>query len=264
MLAELTLLGTGTSMGVPMIGCHCPVCISTHPRNQRTRSGVFIKGPDGAFLIDTPPELRIQLLREDIDHVDAVCYTHSHADHIMGMDDLRIFGYRRQKAVPLFCEENVERALRQTFSYAFLPVEERNPLHSCPDLEFRRIEVGESVTPPLSIAGLNVQPIRLIHGQLPILGYRVGNVAFCTDCNKIPESSRPLLAGLDVLIIDALWDEPHPAHFSVGQALEVIAEFGPKQAYLTHTSHRLDYDKTNQRLPSGVQMAYDGLRIAVG
>lgn len=255
----MTLLGTGTSMGVPMIGCRCPVCTSTNPRNSRTRTGVYITAPEGPMLIDTSPELRIQLVREQIDMVHAVVYTHSHADHILGLDDLRIFGYKLKQPVPLYCEPAVEECLRQTFSYAFVPREERNHQHSTPDLEFRTIGLE-----PFDVLGLRFTPLRLIHGKLPVLGYRINDVAFCTDVSFIPEETWPKLEGLKVLILDALWDDPHPTHFSVGQALEVIERLKPERAYLTHCSHRLDYEKTNARLPKGVELAYDGLQIPLG
>lgn len=256
--AWMTLLGTGTSMGVPMIGCTCDVCTSENPRNQRTRTGVHIAAPGGGFLIDTSPELRLQLVREKISSVDAVLYTHAHADHILGLDDLRIFGYKRNAPVPLYCEPAVEATLRQTFAYAFIDPAVRDTWHSYPNLEFRSIG-----TEPVDVLGLVVRPLRLLHGRLPVLGYRIGNVAFCTDCSAIPEESWPVLEGLDVLILDALWKEPHPTHFNVAQALETIARLKPRQAYLTHVSHRLDYDRTNAELPDGVEMSYDGLRIPI-
>lgn len=250
----LVLLGTGTSMGVPMIGCRCDVCTSTNPKNNRTRTGVAVFAPDGTFLIDTSPELRIQLVRERIDMVLAVLYTHAHADHLLGLDDLRIFGYKRKAPVDLYCEEGVEASIRQTFSYAF----SADPGdHSRPALEFQRIG-----TEPFELLGQTVQPVRLLHGQLPVLGFRIGNVAFCTDCNSIPAESRELLAGLDTLILDALWEgDPHPTHYSVEQALEVIADLKPRQTYLTHVSHRLDYERMNDKLPKGVELSYDGQRI---
>ena len=255
----MTLLGTGTSMGVPMIGCRCPVCTSTNPRNSRTRTGVYISAPEGPLLIDTSPELRLQLVREQIDMVHAVVYTHAHADHILGLDDLRIFGYKLKRPIPLYCEPIVEEHLRRTFSYAFVPIEERNSQHSTPDLVFHTIG-----TEPFDVLGLRFIPLRLIHGQLPVLGFRINDVAFCTDVSFIPEETWPLLEGVKVLILDALWDDPHPTHFSVSQACEVIARLKPERAYLTHCSHRLDYEKTNARLPAGVELAYDGLQIPLG
>lgn len=243
-------------MGVPMIGCRCPVCTSPDPRNHRTRTGVYISAPEGPLLIDTSPELRLQLVREQIDMVHAVVYTHAHADHILGLDDLRIFGYKLKSPIPLYCEPIVEETLRRTFAYAFVPIEERNHLHSTPDLVFRSIN-----TEPFDVLGLRFVPLRLIHGQLPVLGYRIHDVAFCTDVSHIPDETWPLLEGVRVLVLDALWDEPHPTHFSIQQACEVIERVQPERAYLTHCSHRLDYEKTNARLPAGVELAYDGLRI---
>jgi phosphoribosyl 1,2-cyclic phosphate phosphodiesterase len=252
---EWTLLGTGTSMGVPMIGCHCSVCSSTEPRNQRTRAGASVRTPLGRMLIDTPPELRLQLVRERIDLIEAIIFTHAHADHIMGLDDVRIFGYQLKRAVKLYCEADVEEVLRRTFFYAF---DEgiADSLHSRPQLEFVRIGLE-----PFEVLGTVVRPFRLLHGRTPVLGFRVGDVAYATDCNAIPEESWPLLENLDVLVVDALWYEPHPTHFNVPQALDVIARVKPRRAFLTHVSHRLDYATTNARLPANVQLAYDGLRL---
>lgn len=255
MASALTLLGTGTSMGVPMIGCDCAVCHSTNPRNQRMRTGVYVEAPDGNFLIDTPPELRLQLVRAGVQMIEAAVYTHAHADHILGLDDLRIFGYKRKAAVPLYCEEAVEQTLRRQFAYAF-DATEPSSLHSTPQLEFCRI--GPE---PFSLCGLTVRPFRVWHGGTPVLAFRLNNVAFVTDCKRIPDESWPLLYGLDVLIIDALWEQPHPTHFNVAEALEVIERVQPRRAYLTHVSHRLEYEATNARLPAGVELSYDGLTI---
>lgn len=252
----MILLGTGTSHGVPIIGCHCPVCLSENPRNRRTRSGVAVEAPEGLFLIDTSPELRIQLIREKIDLVHAAIYTHSHADHIFGLDDLRLFGYRLNRPIPLYCEEIVEQQLRAAFSYAFVPPPPDLHMGAVPMLKFERLSLE-----PFQLLGLNVLPIRLMHGKLPVLGFRIGNVAFCTDVSFIPEESLEKLMGLDVLIIDALRDTPHATHFGIPQALDVINVTRPKSAYLTHVSHHLDYEITNKRLPSHVELAYDGLRI---
>jgi phosphoribosyl 1,2-cyclic phosphate phosphodiesterase len=253
---ELILLGTGTSVGVPVIGCGCKVCRSDNPRNHRTRTGVLVRAPEGNFVIDTPPELRIQLIREKIDLVHAAVFTHGHADHIFGLDDLRIFGYRLDRSIALYCEEPVETQLRMSFSYAFATPDPDAHHFSIPRLQFERIG-----TEPFELLGLKVQPIRMMHGKLPVLGFRVGDVAFCTDVSAIPDESWPLLEGLDVLVIDALRDEPHPTHFSLGQAVEVVERVKPKRAYFTHVSHLLDYDITNKRLPEHVELSYDGLRI---
>jgi phosphoribosyl 1,2-cyclic phosphate phosphodiesterase len=259
---ELILLGTGTSVGVPVIGCRCPVCKSTNPRNHRTRTGVLVPAPGGNFLIDTPPELRIQLLREQVEIVHAAVFTHSHADHIFGLDDLRIFGYRLDRAIRLYCEEAVERQLRLAFSYAFDPPDPDAHHFAVPKLAFERIaHRGDGTAEPFELLGQLIRPIRLMHGKLPMLGFRINDVAYCTDVSLIPAESWPLLEGLDTLVIDALRDQPHPTHFSVGQALEVIERVKPRRAYFTHVSHSLDYEATNARLPENVELSYDGQRI---
>lgn len=253
---EIILLGTGTSVGVPVIGCFCDVCTSTNPKNNRTRTGVLVHAPEGNLLIDTPPELRMQLVRERIPEVHAVAYTHSHADHIFGLDDLRICGHRLNRAIVLHCEEIVEQQIRASFGYAFETPSVNNHHFATPRLAFQRIGVD-----PFEVLGLRVTPIRLLHGKLPLLGFRIGNVAFCTDVSAIPDESWPLLEGLDVLVLDALRDQPHPTHFGVAQALEVVERVKPRRTYFTHVSHSLEYDETNARLPAGVELSYDGLRI---
>jgi phosphoribosyl 1,2-cyclic phosphate phosphodiesterase len=251
---SLTLMGTGTSMGVPMIACDCPVCTSSDPHDARTRTGVAVRNGTRNFLIDTGPELRLQVVRAGIREIEGVVYTHAHADHIMGMDDLRMFCFRQRQAIPLYCEPAVEQTLRHTFAYAFNP--EPESLHSRPHLEFRRI--GEE---PFELCGMTVQPIRLVHGRLPVLGFRIQDVAFCTDVSEIPDASWRHLENLRVLILGAIREEPHPTHFNVSQALDVVARCRPRQTYLTHISHSLPHSSTNARLPDGVQLAYDGLTI---
>ena len=240
-------------MGVPMVSCDCAVCTSDNPRNNRTRSGVLIQSSQGSLLIDSSPELRIQLLKARLHRLDGILYTHAHADHILGLDDVRIFGFKQKMSIPLYCEEAVEETIRRCFSYAFA---EQETLHSKPRLEFRRIG-----TDPVTLCGLTIQPVRLVHGKLPILGYRINDVAFCTDVSYIPEESRAKLRNLDVLILGAIREEPHPTHFNIEQALEVIADLRPRKAYLTHISHTLEHDATNRRLPEHVELAYDGLRV---
>ena len=252
----MILLGTGTSVGVPIIGCDCAVCTSDDPKNKRTRSGVFVPAPQGNFVIDTSPELRMQLIREDVQMVHAALYTHSHADHLFGLDDLRIFGHRLDAPVTLHCEEIVERHIRKAFFYAFEPPGKHMHKFAVPKLQFRRIGLE-----PFDLLGQRIQPIRLYHGRLPLLGFRIGKVAFCTDVSEIPEESWPHLEDLDVLILDALRDKPHPTHFSIEQSLAVVERVKPKRAYFTHIAHWLDHAETNARLPENVELAYDGLRI---
>lgn len=247
-------------MGVPMVGCRCPVCRSDDPKNTRTRAGVLVSGPDGSFVIDTPPELRVQLLREDVDVVHAALFTHAHADHIMGLDDLRICGLRLKRPIPVWCESLVEDHLRKAFFYAFEPPNPAAHAGSVPQFDVRPIKEPLA---PFETCGLTVTPLRLFHGKMPILGFRVGNIAYCTDVSRIPDETWPRLEGLDVLVIDALRFEEHPTHFNVDQAVAVIERVKPKQAYLTHISHQLDHATMNRQLADGINLAYDGLRLPI-
>ncbi|QDV23751.1 MBL fold metallo-hydrolase [Aureliella helgolandensis] len=253
---QFILLGTGTSVGVPVIGCACQVCRSDNPRNKRTRSSAIVGLPEGNLLIDTSPELRIQLLREEIGIVHSVAYTHEHADHIFGLDDLRLFPFQLHAPVPLFCEPNVESRIRQSFDYAFKTGPQTHP-GAIPALEPRTIS-----TAPFDALGATIRPLRLQHGpNYRVLGFRIGNIAYCTDTSCIPEESFETLAGCEVLIVDALRLEPHPTHFNVEQALAAIERIQPQKAYLTHVSHELEYVATNAILPGGVELAYDGLSL---
>jgi phosphoribosyl 1,2-cyclic phosphate phosphodiesterase len=249
-----TFLGTGTSAGVPMLGCDCDVCRSPNPRNQRYRPAVFIGTPGGNILIDTPPELRLQLLREHIGIIHAALFTHYHADHLNGFDDLRPFSKILGHAVPIYCTTEVEERIREAFSYAFGPEAERLPAGWIPKIAFHTI-----TTAPFEVLGQQVIPIPLQHAHFNVFGFRIDDVAYCTDVNRIPEGSWPLLEGLRVLVLDALRPKPHPGHFGLDEALQVIARVKPKRAYLTHMSHELEHEATNRRLPSGVELAYDGL-----
>jgi phosphoribosyl 1,2-cyclic phosphate phosphodiesterase len=252
-----TFLGTGTSVGVPMVGCDCDVCQSPNPRNHRYRCSVLVRTPEGNLVIDTTPELRLQLLRERVKLVHAVLFTHFHADHVYGLDDLRPFPHRLGGPVPLYCTAEVERKLRGAFAYAFLPEAEKLPMGYVPKLTFQRITED-----PFTVLGQRVVPIPLVHAQFNVLGFRLGDVAYCTDVSKIPPESWPLLEGLQVLVLDALRFKPHPAHFNIDEALEVIDRVKPARAYLTHMSHDVEHESTNRRLPPGVELAYDGLSFA--
>ncbi|MEQ1830377.1 MAG: MBL fold metallo-hydrolase [Pirellula sp.] len=255
-VGQMILLGSGTSVGVPAIGCGCSVCTSTDPKNNRTRSGAILGLPAGNLLIDTSPDLRHQLLREGIGMINAVLFTHEHADHLHGMDDLRLFPFLLGHAVPLYCTKHVESRIRRVFDYAFSEQEHTHP-GAAPKLQLHTI-----LDDQFEVLGERVQPIPLLHGpNCKVLGFRFGNVAYCTDTNFIAESSLALMQHLDVLVLDALRFTPHPTHFSVEQALEVVSILKPKMTYLTHLSHDLDYEATNALLPSHVRLAYDGLRI---
>jgi phosphoribosyl 1,2-cyclic phosphate phosphodiesterase len=251
-----TFLGTGTSVGVPMLGCECDVCRSTNPRNQRYRCSVLVRLPQGNLLIDTPPELRLQLLREKVRLIHAVLFTHFHADHLYGLDDVRPFPRLLGGPVPLYCNAETERKIREVFSYAFHPNAEQLPAGYLPKLEFRRIDEE-----PFTVLGQRTVPIALIHSHFHVLGFRFDDVAYCTDVNRIPPESWPRLEGVRILVLDALRYKPHPGHFCVDEALEVIDRIKPERAYLTHMTHELEHEETNRRLPRGVELAYDGLRF---
>jgi phosphoribosyl 1,2-cyclic phosphate phosphodiesterase len=251
---RFTFLGTGTSTGVPMLGCQCGVCTSDDPRNHRYRCAVLIRTPAGNLLIDTPPELRLQLLRTHTPAVHAVIFTHFHADHLFGLDDIRPMPHVIGGPVPLYCAADVEEVIRKAFAYAFLKPEDPRAYGYRPQMTFHRI-----AEETFRVLDQEVVPVPLLHAALNVLGFRIGNVAYCTDVSEIPARSWPLLAGLDVLVLDALRFRPHPAHFSINEALEVIARLQPKQAYLTHLSHDIDHETVNRQLPAGVELAYDGL-----
>ncbi|MEE8451600.1 MAG: MBL fold metallo-hydrolase [Thermoguttaceae bacterium] len=253
---RLIFLGTGTSHGVPVIGCGCPVCASRSPKNQRTRCGLILGLPEGNLLVDSPPELRLQLLREGIGSIHGVLYTHEHADHLFGLDDLRIFASYLGDDLPIYCNETVEHRIRRTFDYAFDPVTRAYPAGGVPRLVFRRID-----TEPLAILGAQVIPIPLQHGRFEVQGYRVGNIAYCTDTNGIPPESCQLLQDLDVLILDALRHRPHATHFNLEEAIAVAGELAPRRTLFTHMSHDLDHETTNATLPPGMELAYDGMWI---
>jgi phosphoribosyl 1,2-cyclic phosphate phosphodiesterase len=253
---QMILLGTGTSVGVPMIGCGCAVCRSPNPRNRRTRCSVILGLPDGNLLVDTSPDVRQQLLREQIGIVHAVMYTHEHADHVYGLDDLRLMQFELGGPVPLYCEPAVEERIRKSYDYAFKPAAK---LHqgAVPQLTFRRIGLE-----PFDLLGARIVPIRLKHGKrFEVLGFRFGNVAYCTDTNAIPPESIQRLQGLDVLVLDALRPRGHATHFSLEEAIEVARALAPRQTYFTHMSHELEHEATNALLPPGMALAYDGLRI---
>lgn len=251
----MVFLGTGTSVGVPMIGCGCDVCTSDDPRNNRTRCSVVFGLPEGNLLVDTTPDLRTQLLRERIGVIHAVAFTHEHADHLFGLDDLRLFQFYLRGPVPLYCERRVEERIRRSFDYAFAePVSKHEG--SVPRLECRGIDER-----PFDVLGARVTPIRLDHGSLPVLGFRVGNVAYCTDVSRVPETSWPLLDGLDVLVLGALRHKPHVTHFSLQQAVEAGRRSGARRVLFTHMSHDLEHAATCAALPEGFALAHDGLRV---
>jgi len=254
---RLIVLGSGTSTGVPVLGCDCPVCQSADPRNNRTRASVLLEVPGGRVLFDTSPEMRVQLLRERIGRIQAIVYTHYHADHLFGLDDARLFPKYLGHPIPIYCEEEVEDVIRRAFHYAFQGPSPDGPWVGLPQFAFHRIEPGV----PFQLLGETILPIRLDHGHFRVLGFRIGNLAYCTDVSNIPHESWPKLGGLDILILDALRREPHPTHFSLPEALDVVERLRPGRAYLTHLSHGLDHGPTERGLPEGVALAFDGLAL---
>ncbi len=252
----MILLGTGTSVGVPALGCHCAVCTGGHPRNNRSRASAIVGLPGGNLLIDTSPDLRSQLLRENIGIVHSVIYTHEHSDHVMGFDDLRLFQFYLGHAVPVYCTDKVERRLRKAFDYAFID-QPATHVGATPAVDIHPID-----TEPVEILGATITPIPLKHGpNFDVLGFRVGNVAYCTDVSAIPESSFPLLQDLDTLVLDALRPEPHVTHLSIDQAVELALQLKPRRTCFTHCACKVDYDSVNATLPPGIEVGYDGLQI---
>ncbi len=251
---ELLFLGTGTSAGIPMIGCHCEVCSSADPHDKRMRTSVLISYAGLRVLVDTGPELRLQCVAHSIDMIDAVVITHAHADHIMGLDDVRRFNALRQGPLDVWAEPAAHETLRRCFGYAF-----KEP---SPDQKvFRPHLVPRTIDGPFAIGPMTWTPIRLFHGQMPVLGFRVGNIAYCTDVNRIPEESFPLLENLDLLVLDALQYKPHTTHFSISEALDIVRRINPRQARFTHMAHALGHEATNATLPENIKLAYDGERF---
>ncbi|MBI1825076.1 MAG: MBL fold metallo-hydrolase [Planctomycetes bacterium] len=253
---EIIVLGTGTSHGVPMIGCDCQVCTSDDPRDKRTRPSIFVCHKELHILIDTTPELRLQCIANQINRVDAVLFTHHHADHVAGLDDLRRFNWLTKKSMPCYGTKRTLDALRRMFLYAFEHAPD-SP-HSRPHLTLHELD-GR----PFEIAGHEIIPIPLLHGPMPVLGFRFGKFAYCTDCSIVPDDSRSLLHGVEVLILDALRHDTHPTHMNLSQAVETAQRIGASRTYFTHMAHQLKHADTNAMLPDGMELAYDGLRIEI-
>ena len=251
---RLLFLGTGTSVGVPVVGCGCATCTSGDARDNRTRTSAVLGLPGGTLLIDTTPDLRSQLLRERIGMVDAVLYTHDHVDHVYGLDDVRPLCFRARRSIPLYCEPRVERRIRSAFDYAF----EAGPPAGggVPQVTFETIG-----TDPFDLLGVRVTPLRLRHGPFAVLGFRFGGLAYCTDTNGIPDETWPRLAGLDTLILDCLRPSTHATHFSLDEALAVAARVAARRTLLVHMSHEVRHAEVAARLPAGVELAYDGLEV---
>lgn len=256
---RLTFLGTGTSFGVPQIGCGCPVCRSADPRDQRTRSGAVLESGEATILIDTPPELRVQLIRAGLSHIDAVIYTHEHADHINGIDDLRIFSVRRREPLPLYGPVETLERVRSSFNYIFDETVRPYEGTSKPSLALHAVEPNGAIR----VAGIEVLPLAFQHGHLRVFGYRFGSLAYLTDVKIIGPAERERLRGLDVLVLNALWWRPHPTHMSIPEAIETARSLGARRTYLTHLTHETGHAELAEKLPPDIQPAYDGLTVEV-
>ncbi len=249
---RVTFLGTGTSTGVPVIGCDCETCTSVDTRDRRWRPSVHLRLDGGlSVLVDASPDLRAQALRFRIDRVDMILLTHSHADHVLGLDDVRIYNFRQGGAIPCYGDARTLADVRRMFAYVFDPATPRGG--GLPQLALWEL------AGPFSAAGRTFVPIPLRHGRRPVLGYRVGTFAYLTDCSEIPAVSWPLLRGLDVLVLDALRRRPHKTHFNVEGAVAAARRIGARRTYFTHMAHDLGHAATCERLPAGMCLAHDGL-----
>lgn len=253
---RITILGCGTSTGVPVIACPCDVCRSSDPRNRRTRSSIVVAQNGANLLVDTAPDLRFQAMAAGLTHIEAVLYTHDHADHIFGMDELRSFNFAMGRAIPIYGNEKVIRRIQTVYSYIWDPEAPRGG--GLPMINPNIIEG------PLTLGGIEVVPLPLWHGEQMIFGYRFGGrMAYLTDVSRVPDETLDLCRGLDLVIVDGLRYRPHNTHFSVDEAVEVVMKLGPRRALLTHMSHALEYERLRKELPAGIEPAYDGLEVTL-
>jgi len=252
---KVTFLGTGTSHGVPMIGCDCSVCLSKNPKNTRSRSSILISKDGNNILIDASTDMRMQALKENILHVEAIILTHTHADHVFGLDDIRRYNAIQQAPIPLYADALSIEGIRKTYYYIFESTQEGG---GKPQIEIR--EISDNA---LEVCGISVLPLSVLHGSLPVKGYRFGKFAYVTDCSYIPEETLDKMQGLDVLVLGALKKRKHNTHFSLSEALEVVEKLKPKKAFFTHICHELEHEAINKELPPYVQLAYDGQILEV-
>jgi phosphoribosyl 1,2-cyclic phosphate phosphodiesterase len=252
---KLTFMGTGTSHGIPMVACKCPVCTSTDPRDRRDRCCLMLEYGGKSLIVDTPPEFRLQCVANEVARVDALFFTHAHADHIFGLDDIRRYCAIQQQILPVYGSPKTVRSLRTVFPYAF---DRSRPLVS----EVPHLESVE-VTGPFELFGKTVLPLELDHGPVRVLGFRIDDFAYCTDCNGIPPATMDRMRGLDVLVLDALRYSPHPTHFTVEQALEIAGRIDARRTYLTHIAHEIRHADLEAKLPPNTFLSYDRLRLSL-
>ncbi len=254
-MTRLTFLGTGTSQGVPIIGCKCRVCTSLDPKDKRLRSSVLIEHNGKRILIDAGPDFRQQLLRENIGDLDAILLTHEHKDHTGGLDDVRPINYLHKKILPIFCEKRVEKSLHREYSYAFREIK----YPGVPNFDIRVVD-----SKPFSIQGIDIIPIRVFHYKLPILGFRIGDITYITDANKIAEAELEKVLGSKIMVINTVRKERHISHFSLSEAIEVARKIGADATYLTHLSHQIGTHKElSSILPQNIYASYDGLSVEI-
>ncbi|SNB47913.1 GPMC system MBL fold metallohydrolase [Geobacter sp. DSM 9736] len=248
---KITILGSGTSTGVPMVGCRCNVCTSTDRRDKRTRASILVETEGHYLLVDTSTDLRKQAIRAGIPHIDAVFFTHAHADHIHGIDDMRGFHFIHKRVIPCYGERETMEAIMEKFPYIFDGLERAG---------YAKLLQPHIIEGPVALAGCRITPVPLRHGSMPATGYRFNDAAYLTDCSLIPDTSLPLLENLELLIIDGLRYTPHPHHFNIDGALDMVRKLNPKRAILTHLTHEVPYSD-GRNLPPGIELAYDGLSI---
>jgi phosphoribosyl 1,2-cyclic phosphate phosphodiesterase len=259
---KLRFLGTGTSFGIPVVGCRCAVCTSTDPRDRRTRHAALLTADDGArtLLVDTPPELRLQLVAAGIDSIDAVWFTHAHADHVHGIDDLRAFSARTRRSLPAWADTVTASFLRRTFAYIFDPAYRPPEGTTKPEIALQTFDDGDVV----EAAGFSLRPVPVEHGDMRAWGFRTGPLGYVTDAKTLPPSSLESLRGARVLVLNALWSgNPHPTHFNVEEAVALSREIGAERTYLTHLTHRVRHAALLESLPPGIEPAWDGLVIHI-
>jgi len=252
---KVTFLGTGTSMGIPMIGCHCDTCLSSDPHDKRLRTSVWIHKNEKHIIIDTGIDFRQQALRHRIPSIDAVLFTHHHVDHIFGLDELRPINFLQKKTVQIFGTSETREQLRRVYPYVF---EAGNCPSDVPKIEYQCF--GNN---PFAFENIAITPIPLYHGKLPVMGFRIDNFAYCTDVSRIPKSSYERLENLDVLVLGALRDSPHPTHFTLNEAVEEARRIAARQTYFVHMSHELSHKEMVSRLPGNMKPAFDGLKICL-